>query len=82
MADTESQTEQGATEYAEGDFAALLQKEFRPKSDTAKSAVEEAVKTLAEQALSNTSLVSDDAIRSIEAIIAEIDKTLTAQVRA
>ena len=42
MADQEAQSEQGAvgTEFAEGDFAALLQKEFRPKSDTAKSAVE------------------------------------------
>ncbi len=80
MAEQESQTDAGAVETTEGDFASLLHKEFRPKSDTAKSAVEEAVKTLAAQALSNTNLVSDDAIRSIEAIIAEIDKTLTAQV--
>ena len=62
------------------DFEALLNKEFRPKSDAAKSAVEEAVKTLAEQALSNTALISDDALRSIENIVAQIDKKLTEQV--
>lgn len=82
MAEAEAKTEgQGGSEvFANDEFASLLQKEFRPKSDAAKTAVEEAVKTLAEQALANTDLVSDDALRSIEAIIAEIDKTLTAQV--
>ncbi|WP_069299209.1 type VI secretion system contractile sheath large subunit [Neptunicoccus sediminis] len=82
MAEAEAQVEgqSGSTVFANDEFASLLQKEFRPKSDTAKTAVEEAVKTLAEQALANTGLVSDDALRSIEAIIAELDKTLTAQV--
>jgi type VI secretion system protein ImpC len=82
MADVEQEVEAtgGATAFGNDEFASLLQKEFRPKSDTAKSAVEEAVKTLAEQALANTGLISDDALRSIEAIIAAIDKTLTEQV--
>ena len=62
------------------EFSALLQKEFRPKSEEAKSAVELAVHTLAAQALSQTQLIGDDVIKSIEAIIAELDKTLTAQV--
>ena len=82
MADKELET--GATAGTEAieatDFEALLNKEFRPKSDAAKSAVEEAVKTLAEQALSNTALISDDALRSIENIVAQIDKKLTEQV--
>jgi type VI secretion system protein ImpC len=47
-----------------GDLAALLQKEFRPKTDRAREEVEKAVKTLAEQALG----------------IAAIDKKLTDQV--
>ncbi len=82
MAEQESQVDQaaGGSVFENDEFASLLKKEFRPKSDTAKTAVEEAVKTLAEQALSNTNLVSDDALRSIEAIIAQIDATLTAQV--
>jgi type VI secretion system protein ImpC len=62
------------------DFSALLQKEFKPKSDRAKEAVEQAVHTLAEQALAGTVTVSDDAIKTIQAIIAAIDKKLTEQV--
>ncbi|MBL4805934.1 MAG: type VI secretion system contractile sheath large subunit [Rhodobacteraceae bacterium] len=82
MAEAETEAQAGATEsiFANDDFANLLQKEFKPKSDAAKTAVEEAVKTLAQQALANTSLVSDDALKTIEGIIAEIDKTLTEQV--
>ncbi len=68
------------TAFGSSEFESLLQKEFRPKSDQARSAVEQAVKTLAEQALSNTALISDDALRSIEGIIAEIDRKLTEQV--
>ena len=82
MSDASSQAgAAGATETTEGsDFSALLNKEFRPKSDQAKTAVESAVRTLAEQALANTALISDDALRSIQGIIAEIDKKLTEQI--
>ncbi len=81
MAETQAQTG-AATEtiFGSSEFASLLQKEFRPKSDQARSAVEQAVKTLAMQALENTTLVSNDALRTIEGIIAEIDKKLTEQV--
>ncbi len=82
MAEAELQSSgaAGETAFGNSEFASLLQKEFRPKSDQAKTAVEQAVKTLAEQALVNTALVSDDALRTIEGIIAEIDKKLTEQV--
>ncbi len=82
MSDASSQTAgaAAATETTESDFSALLNKEFRPKSDQAKTAVESAVRTLAEQALANTALISDDALRSIQGIIAEIDKKLTEQI--
>jgi type VI secretion system protein ImpC len=83
MAETEVEAT-GAAEAAgtqEGsDFSALLQKEFKPKTDRAKEAVENAVKTLAEQALTDTALISDDAVKSIESIIAELDKRLSDQV--
>lgn len=81
MAETETEAAGGAeaTAFGSSDFENLLKKEFKPKSDQAKSAVEQAVKTLASQALANTALVSDDALRSIESIVAEIDKKLTEQ---
>ena len=70
---------QGVT-YEGNDFASLLNKQFKPKSDEAKSAVEQAVLTLAQQALVNTKLIGSDVIVSIEAMIAEIDKKLSEQV--
>ncbi|WP_299044438.1 type VI secretion system contractile sheath large subunit [uncultured Tateyamaria sp.] len=82
MAEAETEAAGGAeaTAFGSSDFENLLKKEFRPKSDQAKTAVEQAVKTLAEQALANATLVSDDALRTIESIVAQIDKKLTEQV--
>ncbi|GAB1388304.1 type VI secretion system contractile sheath large subunit [Rubrivivax sp.] len=76
------QTERSAqTQVAEGsEFAALLQKEFRPKTDQAREAVESAVQTLAQQALAATGAISGDAYKTVEAIIAEIDKRLSEQI--
>ena len=64
-----------------GDFSSLLQREFKPKSDQAKEAVESAVKTLAEQALQYTTLVSKDVLKSIESMIAAIDHKLRSEER-
>ena len=84
MADASTQSSsalQGVT-FEGGEFASLLNKEFKPKSDEAKSAVEQAVQTLAQQALSRTALIGSDVLVSIEAMIAEIDKKLSEQVNA
>ena len=61
-------------------FEGLLQREFKPKTDRAREAVQSAVQTLAEQALEKTALISDDAVRTIESIIAEIDTKLSEQI--
>ena len=81
MADTskEASALQGV-EFQGNEFAALLNKEFKPKSDEAKSAVENAVLTLAQQALSQTQLIGSDVIVSIEAMIAELDRKLSEQI--
>jgi len=82
-----SETESGASAPAAGvetqdrsEFANLLTREFKPKTDNARAAVEAAVQTLAQQALSNTQLISGDSLRSIEAIIAALDAKLTEQI--
>ncbi len=75
----ESQGQEAVTIEA-GEFASLLKKEFKPKSDRAKDAITSAVATLAAQALSETALISDDSVRSIESIVAEIDRKLSEQV--
>ncbi|MFO1199059.1 MAG: type VI secretion system contractile sheath large subunit [Burkholderiaceae bacterium] len=74
------QSAQGAMEY--DDFTKLLNKEFRPKTDEAKSAVEQAVKTLAQQALGQTALIGKDVLETIKAMIAELDHKLTEQINA
>ena len=62
------------------DFAALLQREFKPKTDQAKSAVQSAVHTLAQQALAGTALVSSDVFATIASLIAALDKKLEEQI--
>jgi len=69
-----------AVQFGESDLSSLLKKEFKPKGDRAQEAIETAVQTLAEQALAATALVSDDALASIEAMVAAIDKKLSEQV--
>jgi type VI secretion system protein ImpC len=80
MAEAEKQAGQGAAVAEADQFAELLQKQFKPKTDRARAEVERAVQTLAEQALRETTVVSDDVVGTIKAIIAEIDKKLTDQV--
>src|SRR5437773_12417891 len=62
------------------EFENLLNKQFKPKSDTAKEAVQAAVKTLAEQALASTSLITKDAVSSIEEIVAQIRLKFSRQI--
>jgi type VI secretion system protein ImpC len=69
-----------SVQYEGGDFASLLNKEFKPQNEGSKSAVETAVLTLAQQALSNTTLISSDVIGSIEAMIAALDAKMSEQV--
>ena len=85
MAETEKTTPSQQAETGTldaGDFTSLLTKEFRPQSDRAREAVESAVQTLAERALQDTAVVSEDALKTIESLIAEIDNKLTQQVNA
>lgn len=84
MAEANQEAQRAQEQVAEtaelGDFQQLLNKEFKPKTDRANEAIQSAVQTLAEQALAETALVSDDAVRTIEAIIAEIDERLSQQL--
>jgi type VI secretion system protein ImpC len=82
MADPKSQRESSAAPgtLETNEFEALLTKGFKPRTDEQKESVERAVRTLAEQALSQTSLISSDVVQSIEAIIAQLDKKLSEQI--
>jgi type VI secretion system protein ImpC len=62
------------------EFESLLNKEFRARDTDKKTAVQTAVRTLAETALASTQLVSADVTRTISAMIAELDKKLSEQI--
>ena len=68
-------------EFATDDFAALLQKEFKPNSDSKKARIEQAVQTLAQQALADAKIVGDDVFSTVDAIISALDRKLTEQVK-
>lgn len=57
-----------------------IAREFHPCGEPQRSAVEHAVRTLAEQALLHETTVHEDAYASIEAVIAAIDSKLTEQI--
>ncbi len=77
---TQSASPLSQVEYQGSEFAALLSKEFKPKTDEARGAIESAVQTLAQQALAHSNTISTDAYRTIEALIAALDKKLSDQV--
>src|SRR5690554_6658070 len=79
-AQTLEASRQNAAGVEAGDLAALLRKEFKPKTEQARSAVEQAVQTLARQALDNAVTMSTDAYQAIQEIIAEIDRKLSEQI--
>ena len=68
------------TSFAMDDFSALLQKEFKPNTDAKKSRIEEAVQTLAQQALSDAASISSDVFETLDAMKAAIDQPISAQV--
>jgi type VI secretion system protein ImpC len=81
MTDANPNQPQAQTASKEVDeFAALLKKEIKPKSKAAEEAVTSAVSTLAQEALKHSKVVSGDTVKTIDAIIAAIDKKLTEQV--
>src|SRR6202790_3569452 len=62
------------------EFAQILKQNFKPRTEREATEVENAVKTLVEQALADTSLIKTDVLDTIEEMIAQLDKKLSAQI--
>jgi len=77
---TQSAANLAQVEFQGSEFASLLNKEFKPKTDEARGAIETAVQTLAAQALAHSATISTDAYRTIEGLIAALDKKLSDQM--
>lgn len=78
---TEAQKEGAAGgEVTLEDFSDLLKQNFKPRSESAATEVENAVSTLVKEALADQSVVKDDIIDTISEMIAKLDAKLTEQV--
>ena len=62
------------------EFATVLKQSFKPRTERAATEVENAVTTLVQQALEDSTLIKDDVLDTIEEMIARIDAKLTAQM--
>jgi type VI secretion system protein ImpC len=81
MSETLHERSGGAVEtIALDDFSSLLQKEFKPTSDVRKTRLEQAVQTLAQQALSDVNVVGNDVFATVDAMRSAIDAKLTEQI--
>ncbi|MEM1046333.1 MAG: type VI secretion system contractile sheath large subunit [Pseudomonadota bacterium] len=77
--------QQGAAEAEVGtrspdDFSDLLKQSFKPRSERAATEVENAVSTLVEQALQDSSLIKEDVLDTLDEMIARLDEKLSAQM--
>jgi len=82
---TEVQQQKPAAEIAVQDadeFSALLKQSFKPRSERAATEVDNAINTLVQQALADTSLIKEDVLDTIEDMIAHLDEKLSAQMNA
>src|ERR1700694_2169336 len=78
---TAREPQEAQVETREADeFAALLKQSFKPRTERAATEVENAIRTLVEQALADTSLIKSDVLDTIEEMIAQLDKKLSAQM--
>ncbi|MBQ2261479.1 MAG: type VI secretion system contractile sheath large subunit [Loktanella sp.] len=81
-----SQDQQSAVEAQTGaldelsEFTSILQQKIKPRTDRAKEEVDNAVLALVREASADTGLISEDVIDTLDAIIAKLDETLSAQV--
>ena len=83
MAEAQKNEQAAAPEAAPAqlsEFESLLTKQFNPQTEVARREVEGAVRTLAQQALASSKLISNDVLQTIQAMIAEIDRKLSEQI--
>src|SRR5688572_4548251 len=76
----ESATAIGVEAAPDSTFSDLLKRSFRPPSEEKRRAIEQAVGTLADWATRNSQVLTEDTVASVQGLIAEIDRMLSAQI--
>src|ERR1700747_1163351 len=73
--------QEAVVETREADeFAQMLKQSFKPRTERAATEVENAINTLVEHALADSSVVKADVLDTIDEMIAQLDKKLSAQL--
>ena len=81
MATEAQQSPSAAAGMAElEEFSSLMKQNFKPRSDTAQTEVENAVTTLVKQALADGTVVKNDILDTVDEMIARLDAKLTEQM--
>ncbi|MFG0265082.1 MAG: type VI secretion system contractile sheath large subunit [Rhodopirellula sp. JB055] len=84
MSDTQSETTEAAPDDTDtltlDTLSELLEAEFKPRTDDAGLAVTRAVNTLAAQLVTSEMVAESDVIKTIEALVAEIDNKISEQM--
>ena len=78
---TEGQVAGGALSELD-EFSDILKQTIKPRTEDAAREVDNAVVTLVKEAMGDSSLVSEDILDTIQAMLAKIDEKLTKQVNA
>ena len=79
-ANTEQQGQAEAQPLESSEFLSLLNQEIKPKSEHSEKEIDLGVHTLAEYALRETELISEDVVHSIAAIVAKLDEKISEQI--
>ncbi|PHQ36170.1 type VI secretion system contractile sheath large subunit [Rhodopirellula bahusiensis] len=84
MSETQSETTEAAPDVSDtitlDTLSELLEAEFKPRTDDAGLAVTRAVNTLAAQLVTSEMVAESDVIKTIEALVAEIDGKISEQM--
>lgn len=79
--DAKAQEAKSGGELSELDeFDSILKQNFKPRSDVAAKEIDNAVQTLVNEAMADDSVIGEDILDTIDAMIAKIDEKLSAQV--
>ncbi|MEM8850075.1 MAG: type VI secretion system contractile sheath large subunit [Pseudomonadota bacterium] len=83
MADAQSQTDAQPGALSELDeFSDILRQTIKPRSDAAAQEVDNAVTALVREALDDQTLVTEDVLDTLDAVLAKLDQKLSDQVNA
>ena len=78
--EAQNEAEAGGAVSELDEFSSLLKQNFKPRSDTAATEVENAVSTLVATALKDSTVIKEDILDTVDEMIAALDSKLTDQV--